>query len=138
MSDADLMAQLRDVMLGMTDSQLSTIGVTIDRTVTDDGEWMVEAFIETLNRQGRDRAAKSLAKSTGSSGAYTLALDRQFFGILATVVRMRLESTHHTGMPTGKENSVPPHSCPDRNRADTGRAEGRVGTPSEVQHGGEE
>lgn len=40
------------------------------------------------------------------------------------------------GTPNAKENSVPRRSCPNRNPAASGRAEGRVGVSSDISDGG--
>ena len=80
-------------------------------------------------------------------GEDTYALDRLALNIwhgspkgmllgVSVAINQAFRLLDHTGMPTGKENSGPPHSCPDRNGADTGRAEGRVGTPSDIEQGG--
>lgn len=40
-------------------------------------------------------------------------------------------TTTQPGTPNAKENSVPRRSCPNRNGAASGRAEGRVGVSSD-------
>ncbi|HEX7857362.1 MAG TPA: hypothetical protein VF503_27075 [Sphingobium sp.] len=89
MDSDDIMEKLRAVVLGMSDHQLSLIGVTVERP--DDGwQWLQSAFVEALNGEGRIRAARGMETADLYRGQYSIGISRTFLMALSNIVKREL------------------------------------------------
>lgn len=72
-SDEELLAQLGDVLAALSDRQLASIGVTIERQ-DDTWLWLRDALIEALRSTGRHRAANRLTEHDLHFQPYSIGL----------------------------------------------------------------
>lgn len=88
--EEDPLNQLRSVLTNLSDEQLASIGVTLER---DDGdwEWLKDAFVNALENEGRWRAAKVLRSiDLRTSPQYSIGLSRSFLVSLNAIIRAEL------------------------------------------------
>lgn len=85
------MEQLRGVLLGLSDAQLETIGVSIDRPDAS-WEWLRDIFVEALRTLDRTRAANCLANADLSRAPYSMGISRDFMRELDRILRLHIAS----------------------------------------------